>query len=115
MAVGFHADVDVSGPLILQLWWRAVDVPPRPKKTRNACRMTRCWHWPRHGDVTVVTQDLRFQVLAERWRREEQSFAGLVSPHQRCIGWDEMISDLELIAKATAPGFWQQQSEQLAL
>lgn len=49
----------------------------------------------------MVTQDIRFRVLAEEWQRAGRMFAGLVFAHQRYVSFGQMIFDLELIAKAT--------------
>jgi len=63
----------------------------------------------------MVTQDIRFRVLAENWQRSGREFAGLVFSHQRYVGFGEMLNDLELIAKATDPAYWQNRVEQLPL
>ena len=61
----------------------------------------------------MVTQDIRFRVLAEDWQRTGRSFAGLVFAHQRRVSFGEMVRDLELILKATDPSFWINRVEQL--
>ena len=63
----------------------------------------------------MVTQDIRFRVLAEEWQRTGRVFAGLLFAHQRYISFGQMIFDLELIAKATDPDYWQNRIEQLPL
>jgi hypothetical protein len=51
----------------------------------------------------MMTQDIRFRVLADDWQRTGRTFAGLVFAHQRKVSFGEMVVDLELIAKATDP------------
>jgi hypothetical protein len=63
----------------------------------------------------MVTQDIRFRVLAEDWQRVGKSFAGLIFAHQRYVSFGQMIMDLELIAKATDPEYWKNRVEQLPL
>lgn len=60
----------------------------------------------------MITQDIRFRVLAENWQRQGKPFAGLVFAHQRHVSYSEMIFDLELVAKATDVDFWQNRIEQ---
>jgi hypothetical protein len=63
----------------------------------------------------MITQDIRFRVLAENWQRQGRSFAGLVFAHPRHVSYGELIFDLELIAKATDVHFWHNRIEQLPL
>lgn len=63
----------------------------------------------------LFTQDIRFKVLAESWQREGRSFSGLVFGHQLHGSIGQYVRDLELIAKATAPGNWIGQVEKLPL
>jgi len=63
----------------------------------------------------MVTQDIRFRVMAEDWQRTGRTFAGLVFGHQRYVSFGQLISDLELIAKATDPDYWRNRVEQLPL
>jgi hypothetical protein len=61
----------------------------------------------------LVTQDIRFRVLAEDWQRAGRTFAGLVFAHQRKVSFGEMVGDLELIAKAANPTFKPREVSQL--
>ncbi len=63
----------------------------------------------------LVTQDIRFRVLAEDWQRTGRQFAGLIYGHQRYVSFGQLIQDLELIAKATDPDYWRNRIEQLPL
>ena len=115
MAVGFYADVHVPGPVILQLRLRDVDVLAATEEGTQRLPDDALLSLATSLRRVVVTQDIRFRVLAGRWLREERPFAGLVFAHQRYVSYGEMISDLELIAKATEHDFWQQRIEQLPL
>jgi hypothetical protein len=53
--------------------------------------------------------------MAEDWQRSGRTFAGLVFGHQRYVSFGQMISDLELIAKATDLDYWRDRIEQLPL
>ncbi len=63
----------------------------------------------------LFTQDIRFKALAEGWQRTGEPFAGLVFGHQLHGSIGQYVQDLELIAKATEPGDWLSQIEQLPL
>jgi hypothetical protein len=63
----------------------------------------------------IVTQDIRFRVMAEDWQCTARTFASLVFGHQRYVSFGQSISDLELIAKATDPEYWRNRLEQLPL
>ena len=54
----------------------------------------------------IFTQDIRFKVLAERWQREEKSFAGLFFGHQLRGTIGQYVRDLEVIALASEPSDW---------
>jgi hypothetical protein len=63
----------------------------------------------------MVTQDIRFRVLAENWQRAGRPFGGMVSAHQRYVSFGDLVSDLELITKATDAAYWQNRVQQLPL
>jgi len=63
----------------------------------------------------VVTQDIRFRVLAENWQRSGRRFAGLVFSHQRYVSFGQLVLDLGLIAKATDAAYWENRVVQLPL
>ena len=50
----------------------------------------------------MVTQDIRFRVLAEEWQRLRRPFAGLCYGHQS-LTVGRLVADLELIAKCLEP------------
>ena len=115
MPVGLYADVHVPGPVILQLRLRDVDILAATEEGTNRLLDRELLELAKPLRRVMVTQDIRFRVLAERWQREGRPFAGLVFAHQRFVSYGEMILDLELIAKATEVDFWQNRVEQLPL
>ena len=115
MAVGFYADVHVPGPVILQLRDRGVDIFAATEKGTHHLADDELLTLATSITRIVVTQDIRFRVLAEDWQRTGLQFAGLVFAHQRYVGFGQLISDLELIGKATDPEYWKNRVEQLPL
>lgn len=115
MPVGFYADVHVPGPIMHQLRCRGVSVLAATEegtrefvdhellKVSTECRRV------------MVTQDIRFKVMAEEWQRTGREFAGLIFAHPRQVGYGEMLQDLSLIAEATDEAYWRNRVEQLPL
>ena len=115
MAVGLYADVHVPGPVILQLRLRNVDILAATEEGTSELSDEELLTEATSSGRVIVTQDIRFRVRAEQLQREGKSFGGLIFAHQRYVGYGEMIFDLELIAKATDSGYWQNRIEQLPL
>ena len=115
MPVALYADVHVPGPIIQQLRQRGVDVLAATEEKTNRLPDDELLEISTALNRVMVTQDIRFRVLAESWQRNEKRFTGLVFAHQRYVGFGEMLNDLELIAKATDPAYWQNHVEQLPL
>lgn len=115
MPVGLYADVHVPGPVIEQLRSRGVDILAATEEGTNELGDERLLQLAASTQRVMVTQDIRFRVRAEAWQRAGRRFAGLVFAHQRFVSFGQMIFDLELIAKATDPDFWENRIEQLPL
>ncbi|HKS36965.1 MAG TPA: DUF5615 family PIN-like protein [Verrucomicrobiae bacterium] len=115
MSVGLYADVHVPGPVILQLRLRGTDILAATEEGTNELPDEGLLSLATSLTRVMVTQDIRFRVLAENWQRSGRAFAGLVFAHQRYVSFGEMISDLELISKATDAEYWQNRIEQLPL
>ena len=115
MAAGLYADVHVPGPAIQQLRRRGVDVLAATEEGTNELRDHELLALAASLRRVMVTQDIRFRVLAEDWQRTGRQFAGLVFAHQRRVSFGELVANLELIAKATDAGFWENRIEQLPL
>lgn len=101
--------------MILQLRLRDVDVLAATEEGTNRLLDHELLDLSTRLGRLMVTQDIRFRVLAESWQRSGRPFAGLVFAHQRYVSFGEMVRDLELIAKATDQAFWQNRVEQLPL
>ena len=115
MAVALYADVHVPGPVIWQLRLRKVDILAATEEGTNELHDDELLELATSLNRVMVTQDIRFKVMAEYWQRTERRFAGLVFGHQRYVSFGQMIFDLELIATATDTAFWQNRVEQLPL
>jgi hypothetical protein len=115
MPVSLYADVHVPGPVILQLRLRNVDILAATEEETNELPDHELLALAASLTRVMVTQDIRFRVLAEDWQRIGRHFSGLIFAHQRYVSFGEMISDLELIAKATDADYWENRVEQLPL
>ena len=112
MTVGLYADVHVPSPVILQLRLRGVDILAATEEGTNELLDDELLVLATSLQRVMVTQDIRFRVLAANWQRIGKPFAGLVFAHQRYVSFGEMIFDLELIATATDADYWQNRVEQ---
>ena len=115
MATPLYADVHVPGPVILQLRLRGVDIAAATEEGHERKTDEELLIISTSLGRVMVTQDIRFRVLAEDWQREGRLFAGLIFAHQRRVSFGEMVGDLELIARATDSTFWLNRVEQLPL
>jgi|SRR6516225_4794861 hypothetical protein len=115
MAVGLYADVHVPRPVIWQLRDRGVDILAATEEHTNELADDELLQLATSLSRVVVTQDIRFRVMAENWQRTGRIFAGLVFGHQRYVSFGQLIADLGLIAKATDPDYWINRVEQLPL
>ena len=115
MPVGLYADVHVPGPVLLQLRRRGVDILAATEEGTNELPDDQLLTLATSLRRVLVTQDIRFRVLAEDWQRTGHPFAGLVFAHQRYVSFGEMVLDLELIARATDAEYWHNRIEQLPL
>lgn len=115
MPVGLYADVHVPGPVILQLRLRDVDILAATEERTNQLTDYELLEVSTSAHRVMITQDIRFRVLAEEWQRGNKPFSGLVFAHQRYVSYGQMIFDLELIAKTTDEQFWHNHIEQLPL
>ena len=106
MPVGLYADVHVPRTVVLQLRSRSVDVLAATEKEVSELPDGQLLALATRDKRVMVTQDIRFRVLAESWQRTGKHFAGLVFAHQRYVSFGQMIVDLELIAKATDLEYW---------
>ena len=102
-------------PVIWQLRDRGVDILAATEEQTNELPDHELLRLATSLSRVVVTQGIRFRVMAENWQRTGRTFTGLVFGHQRYVSFGQLISDLELIAKATDPDCWRNRVEQLPL
>ena len=55
----------------------------------------------------LLTHDIRFFAMAQKWIAEDRPFGGLVFAHLMQVSIGQCVHDLETIAKITAPEDWQ--------
>lgn len=67
MAVGLYADVHVSGPVILQLRLREVDILAATEQGSDRLTDDELLELASSMGCLMVTQDIRFRVLAGDW------------------------------------------------
>jgi hypothetical protein len=115
MPVGLYADVHVPRSVVLQLRSRGVDILAAAEHEARELPDDQLLALATAENRIVVTQDIRFRVLAENWQRTGKLFTGLIFAHQRYVSFGQMILDLELIAKATDRAYWKNHVEQLPL
>jgi len=115
MSVGLYADVHVPGTGHSQLRLRGVDVLAATEEGTNQLKDRELLAVSTSQKRVLVTQDIRFRVMAEEWQRTGKSFAGLIFGHQRHVSFGQMVFDLELVAKTTDSDYWQNRVEQLPI
>jgi hypothetical protein len=69
MPVGLYADVHVPGPVILQLRLRDVDILAATEEQTNELPDHELLALTTSLGRVIVTQDIRFRVLAYEWLR----------------------------------------------
>jgi hypothetical protein len=107
MSGGLYMDVHVHAAVTEQLRRRGVDVVtaqddgalqfPDDQLLERSTTLGR----------VLFTYDIRFKALAEDWQRRSKPFAGLVWGHPMRLTIGRIVTDLELIAKATDLPEWQ--------
>ena len=103
MPVGLYADVHIPGPVIWQVRHRGVDIVASTEEGTNELQDDELLTLATSQLRVLVTQDIRFRIMAEDWQRSGRTFAGLLFGHQRYVSFGQMVSDLEIIGKATDP------------
>lgn len=89
MAVGLYADVHVPGPVIAQLRYREVDILAATEERTNELPDDELLDVAGSLRRVIVTQDIRFRVMAEHWQRIERPFAGLIFAHQQHVSFGD--------------------------
>ncbi len=76
MPVSLYADVHVPGPVIFQLRLRDVDILAATEEETNELPDDELLALATSLQRVMVTQDIRFRVLAQEWQANGQSFSG---------------------------------------
>jgi hypothetical protein len=69
MPVALYADVHLPGPVILQLPFRNVDIMAATEEGTNELEDPERLALAASFQPVLVTQDIRFRVMAEDWQR----------------------------------------------
>ena len=102
-------DVHVRRAVTLALRLRSVDVITAQEDQAAEFDDPRLLQRATELHRVLVSQDEDLLCEAARRRNVEEAFLGLIYAHQLRITIAEMVDDLELIAKATAPDEWRSQ------
>ncbi len=113
MPVALYMDVHVPQAITIQLRHRDVNVVTAIEDGRADVADADLLERARELGSVTFTQDIRFQVLAQDWQRENRPFAGLVFGHQLGGTIGQYVHDLELIAKLSEPHEWESVVERL--
>ena len=108
-------DVHVPISVTRQLRLRAVDVITAQEDDAAAFPDDQLLGRASELDRLLFTQDIRFKALAENWQRSGREFAGLIFAHQLRTSIGQLVTDLEIIAKASDPDDWRGMVEEIPL
>src|SRR5947199_9326321 len=89
-----------------QLGRRGVEVLTAPEEGTNRLPDDELLALATRFGRVVVTQDIRFRLMAEDWQRQQRPIAGLIFARQRRNQVGLYVPDLELVAKASEPEEW---------
>ncbi len=106
MAVPLYLDVHMPMAIAHQLRHRAVDAVHALEEGTNRLKDDELLDLAGKQRRVVVTQDIRFRVMAEEWQRRGRPFFGLIYGRQQGSTIGSLARDLELVAKATEPAEW---------
>lgn len=107
MPVAFYMDVHVPAAITGQLRLHGVQALAASEEGTNRLPDDELLQLATDLGRVVVTQDIRFRVMAEEWQRQRRPFAGLIFARQRPNQVGVYTPDLELIAKASEPEEWK--------
>jgi hypothetical protein len=115
MPVPLYLDVHVPLAIAEQLRRRGVDVVHAVEEETNRLEDDEQLELASQQGRVMVTQDIRFRVMAEDWQRRRRPFAGLFYGHQLATSIGRWVADLELIATASEPAEWENSVHHLPL
>ncbi|MFO0969246.1 MAG: DUF5615 family PIN-like protein [Gemmataceae bacterium] len=115
MSVLFYMDVHVHSAVTEQLRRRSVDVLTAQDDDATHLPDDQLLERSTTLNRVLFTYDIRFKALAEEWQRQSKVFAGLIWAHPMRLTIGRMVTDLEIIAKATESPEWLNVVDQLPL
>jgi hypothetical protein len=107
MPVAFYMDAHVPAAITEQLRRRGVEVLAATEEGTNRLTDDKLLELTTELGRVVVTQDVRFRVMAEDWQRQRRPSADLVFARQRRNQVGRYEPDLKLVARASEPGEWR--------
>jgi hypothetical protein len=115
MPIALYLDENVDGAIAAELRKRGVDVITTQEDGSGGLRDDRLLARASQLSRVLFTYDIRFKAMGEDWIRQGKPFAGLIWAHPLRISIGQIISDLELAAKATDPQDWANFVDRLPL
>ncbi len=109
MAALLYMDVHIPQPITDQLRRRDVDVLTAIEDGFNEVPDDQLLERAHEINRVLFTQDIRFKALAEEWQKLNHPFSGLIFGHQLGATIGQYVQDLELIAKSSEEGEWENQ------
>ena len=110
-----YLDVHVPAAIADQLRRRGVDVPTAQEDGSTELDDPVLLERATALGRVLVTQDIRFKVLADEWQQNGKEFSGLIFAHQLHDSIGRYVLDLEVIAKATDAADWIGKTDRLPL
>ncbi len=98
--VRFYFDVHVPHTVAAQLAKRGIDVLTAQADHSSTLTDHQLLQRARDLGRIMVTSDIRFRALAERWQAQYLPFDGLIFAHPLHVTIGQMVLDLELVAQA---------------
>jgi hypothetical protein len=111
----FYFDVHVPAAITDQLRRRGVDVLTAQEDDATELDDPALLERATALGRVLITQDIRFKVLADEWQQTGKTFSGLIFAHQLHDSIGRYVLDLELIAKATDTVDWIGKTDRLPL
>ena len=113
MAVAFYFDVHLPHAIAKQLRRRQVDVLLPQEDGTDLFTDEQILEKATKLNRVMVTLDIGFKVMAENWQAHNRHFSGMTFVHSQRATIGQLVSDLELIAKALDPKDMEDRIEHL--
>jgi hypothetical protein len=106
MTIGLFMDVHIDAAITAQLRRRQVDVLTAQDDGATTLRDDLLLERASQLGRPLVTHDIRLKAMAEDWQQQARAFCGVIFGHAMQVSVGRMVTDLDLIAKATDPQDW---------